>query len=404
MRSGEMRAVAGLVSFCVLTGALAGQMTSRDRLGGSLRELTTFLQEALRRQGIVGASLSILGNGRVVDRELYGSANLAERWPVDEDTIFHWGSVTKTITAIAILQLRDRGRLRLDDPVVQYLPELRQVHNSFGSMDEITIRQLLSHTAGFRQPTWPWAADQPWQPLAPLHWEQVAAVMPYSEILFKPGSQFGYSNLGYVLLGRIIELLTTDDYEVYVDKNIFKPLKMYRSYFDTTPYHLSRHRSLSYFLKDGRLTPGRADQNTGVTVSNGGLNAPLGDMARYLAFLLGAPGEDRETAEVLARSSLEEMWRPQISVKNEDGIETAMGLGFFVERQDGTTWISHGGTQNAFVSRLTFSPDLRIGYLFVVNTIGDPSSKDQKGDTTTLNRQVRDYLLQKVFPLLASAK
>jgi CubicO group peptidase (beta-lactamase class C family) len=363
------------------------------------------LQEALRRQGIVGASLSIVRNGRVVDRALYGSANLAERRPVDEDTIFHWGSVTKTITAIAILQLRDRGRLRLDDPVVQYLPELRQVHNSFGLMDEITIRQLLGHTAGFRQPTWPWAADQPWQPLAPLHWEQVAAVMPYSEILFKPGSQFGYSNLGYVFLGRIIELLTTDDYEVYVDKNIFKPLTMYRSYFDTTPYHLLRHRSLSYFLKDGALTPGRTDQNTGITVSNGGLTAPLGDMARYLAFLLGAPAGDRDTyEEILARASLEEAWRPQTPVKNEGGIETAMGLGFFVERQDGKTWIGHGGTQNAFVSQLTFSPDLRIGYLFVVNTIGDPSSKDQKGDTTTLNRQVRDYLLQKVFPLLASAK
>jgi CubicO group peptidase (beta-lactamase class C family) len=400
-----MRAFVGLVSLCLFTGGLAAPTTSRDRLGGRLGEVTTFLQEALRRQGIVGASLSIVRDGRVVHRVFYGSANLAGRHPVDEDTIFHWGSVTKTMTATAILQLRDRGRLDLDDPVVRYIPELRQVHNRFGPMDEITIRQLLSHTAGFRQPTWPWAAEEPWQPLAPQHWEQVVAVMPYSEILFKPGSQFGYSNLGYVFLGRIIELLTTDDYEVYVDKNIFKPLKMYRSYFDTTPYHLSRHRSLSYFLKDGTLTPGRADQNTGVTVSNGGLNAPLGDMARYLAFLLGAPGEDRDTyAEVLARSSLEEMWRPQISVKNEAGIETAMGFGFFIERQATKTWIGHDGTQNAFVSRLTFNPDLRVGYLFVVNTIGDPTSKDQKGDTTTLNRQVRDYLLQKVFPALAPAK
>ena len=75
--------------------------------------------------------------------------------------MYHWASITKTLTAIAILQLRDRGRLTLDDPIVRYVPELRQVHDEFGSIDDVTLRMLLSHCAGFQNPTWPYGEGRP---------------------------------------------------------------------------------------------------------------------------------------------------------------------------------------------------------------------------------------------------
>ncbi|HJU61960.1 MAG TPA: serine hydrolase domain-containing protein, partial [Candidatus Binatia bacterium] len=199
----------------------------------------------LKQHGIVGSSLVVLHDGVVVAEDYVGLANEEKGWPVDRDTIYHWASNTKTLTGIAIMQLRDRGLLSLDDPVTKYIPELRKVHNPFGSMDAITIRHLMTHSAGFRSATWPWGGE-PWHPHEPLHWSQLEAMFPYTEILFEPGKEFRYSNPGVVFLGRIIELLTTDDYEVYIDKNIFSPLEMHRSYFDNTPYYLSRHKAQGY--------------------------------------------------------------------------------------------------------------------------------------------------------------
>ena len=113
-------------------------------------------------------------------------------------------------------------------------------------------------------------------------------MLPYTEVQFAPGTKFSYSNPGIVFAARVLELLSGDDYEVYVDKNVLRPLGMQRSYFDVTPYHLQKHRSHSYETKGTELADLGPDFDTGVTTSNGGLNAPLPDMARWLAFLLGA--------------------------------------------------------------------------------------------------------------------
>ena len=141
------------------------------------------------------------------------------------------------------MQLRDRGRLTIDDPIVKYVPELRAIHDPYGDPGAITLKHLLSHSAGFRNPTWPWGGDQPWHPFEPTAWSQLVAMMPYTEILFPPGSRYSYSNPWIIFIGRTIELLSGDDYEVYIDKNILRPLDMRATYFDRTPYHLLPYRS-----------------------------------------------------------------------------------------------------------------------------------------------------------------
>src|ERR1700675_554991 len=116
------------------------------------------------RDGVVGASVLVLENGRILAHHEMGFADRALDQRVDEGTIFHWASITKTLTAVAIMQLRDRQRLTLDDRVPRYVPELRAVHDSYGSMDDITIRMLLSHSAGFQDPTWPYGSGRVWEP------------------------------------------------------------------------------------------------------------------------------------------------------------------------------------------------------------------------------------------------
>ncbi len=198
----------------------------------------------------------------VIHHTVYGLANRDKEQPITGQSIFHWASITKTFTGIAIMQLRDRGLLALDDPVTKYIPELREVHNAYGSMEEITIRHLMTHSAGFRNPTWPWGGDKAWHPHEPQEWEQLTAMFPYSEIQFKPGSRWSYSNPGIIFLGRIIELITKNDYEYYVEKNILNPLQMHHSYFDNSPYHLLDDLVQSYYRQeDGSYEKARFDLN-----------------------------------------------------------------------------------------------------------------------------------------------
>jgi CubicO group peptidase (beta-lactamase class C family) len=338
-------------------------------------KLTSF-REAFRKElagaGVVGGSFTFVNEGKVVLEEKYGFANIEKNQKVDENTIFHWASNTKPFTGIAIMQLRDRGLIKLSDPVTKYLPELRRIHNAFGSMDEITIEHLLTHSGGFRGGTWPWRNNKPWEPFEPTEWSQLVAMFPFTEVLFKPGSKYSYSNPGIIYLGRIIEVISGESYESYIDKHIFRPLEMNRSYFDTTPPYLLEHRSHSYYVEDGKRTGGRFDADTGITVSNSGLNSPVSDMVKYLNFLLGDPAKQTIYNKVLDRRSLEEMWRPRLKAgldsNGNPGFTTDIGLIFFIDRKGGRELIGHGGDQNGFISYIDLDPAKKSGSIMVFNT------------------------------------
>lgn len=389
------------VSLSLLMTTAGSPSTSNqpDDFARVFQEFKNNYENEARRQGIVGSSFYFMQDNQVIARDFYGLADVEGNRKVDEDTIYHWASITKTFTGIAIMQLRDRGLLQLDDPVIKYVPELKAVHNPYGDMNEITIRQLMSHSAGFRNPTWTWRDDdKDWQPFEPSRWEQLVAMMPYTEILFKPGTKFSYSNPGVIYLGRIIELLTREDYEVYIDKNIFKPLEMYRSYFDTTPPHLLKNRSHSYYVRDGKRTAARFDADTGITVSNGGLNAPLPDMAKYLNFLLGDPNKQALYDGVLKRSSLEEMWQPQLTAAGDFtqgwmNEETAVGLSFFIDDIAGQRYIGHNGDQNGFKSYLSLCPRTRTASLLVFNT-ETRSTENGKGNLLATESKIARSVLK----------
>jgi CubicO group peptidase (beta-lactamase class C family) len=365
--------------------AAAPAAPGEERLESALAEFRKLHRSEMRRSAIAGSSFYLVRDGRTVAADHLGEQDSSARIPVDERTIYHWASVTKTMTGIAIMQLRDRGLLRLDDPIVRFVPELARVRNRFGDTGAITLRQLMSHSAGFRSGTWPWREHE-WQPFEPASWAQLEAMLPYTEVGFRAGERFSYSNPGIVYLGQVIERLTGEDFEVYIDKNIFKPLKMHDSYFDRTPPHLLRHRSRSYYVRGGKRVAAPFDVDTGVTVSNGGLNAPMPDMARYAAFLLGDPARQAEFDLVLKRSSLEEMWRPQVSA-GEDFTQgrmartTQSGLAFFIDRGRGVRFVGHNGDQNGFRAYLSLCPDQRAGTLLAFNTEtkgvrNDPSNRE----------------------------
>jgi CubicO group peptidase (beta-lactamase class C family) len=319
-------------------------------------------------------------NGRVVARINVGDQDRATRLAANDETIYHWGSITKALTAISIMQLRDRGKLSLDDKIVRYVPELRALHDPFGTLDSITIRHLLSHSAGFRNGTWPYASGKPWEPFEPTTWNQLVAMMPYQELLFKPGARYSYSNPAFIYLARVVEQLTGDPWDAYVQKNIFAPLGITRSYFRGTPYYLAANRSHNYnIVRDsGRNTPrtvdNGADFDPGVTTPNGGWNAPLQDLVSYVAFLTNSTSGSRANYNhVLSRTSLEEMWTPVVPMADgyEANAEQWMGLSYFIRGTGANRIIGHTGSQAGFRSFFYFNPATTTGIIAVFNTTND---------------------------------
>jgi CubicO group peptidase (beta-lactamase class C family) len=416
--------VSSLVAICML---LSFATTSRAQPATSHPALDKFrpqFESVLKQHGVVGGGFALVRGQEPAQTIAFGEARASSHKPIDAATSYNWASITKTMTAIAILQLRDRGKLSLDDPAVRYVPELREVHDSFGSVDAITIRQLLTHSAGFRNPTWPWDCDDSsncdWQPFEPTRWSQVAAMLPYTHIAFAPGSRWSYSNLGYVFLGQIIERLSGDDFEIYIDKNILKPLGMADSYFDVAPYFLEDPVSASYLRAGAKLTPQPFNFDTGITTSNSGLKAPITDMAKYLRFLIGEPGNPLYEV-VLKRSSLEEAWTGVLPATEPGQAATAytagphgsqpkMGLGFFVVETGGHRYIYHDGDQGGFSSELLIDPADHCASILAVNTTDTgappptpdlhPQPNTEPDAKTDLRQILRTILIEQVFQSL----
>ena len=336
-----------------------------------VRDMTALARE----DSVVGGAVLFMSRGRVLAHHVFGQADRDLGRPVTERTIFHYGSITKTLTAVAIMQLRDRGLVRLDDPITRYVPELAQVRNPYGSMDDVTLRMLLSHSSGFQNPTWPWRRYERWEPFEPTRWEQLVAMMPYQQLLFAPGSRYGYSNPAFIYLARVIERLSGDAWQSYIYKNVWLPLGITESYFAATPWHLAERRSNNYTaLRDSagglRVVANGRDFDPGITIPNGGWNAPLADLVRWTAFLTGAAGGDT----VLSRATLEEMWRPVVVADSATG--EAMGLSFFLREPGGVRVVGHTGSQAGFRSFLYFNPASGAAVIGVVNTDNEARARE----------------------------
>ena len=333
--------------------------------------LTGRFDAFVRAAHVVGGSAVLVRRGEIVARHHYGHADRAGSRKVNDRTIYHWASVTKTLTAVALLQLRDRGLLTLDDSVTRWVPELRAVHGPTGAVDGITLRMLLTHSSGLQNPTWPWSGGEPWEPFEPRSWSQLVAMMPYQRLHFRPGSRYGYSNPGYIYLARVIEELSGDPWAVYVQKNLWAPLGMSRSYVGATPYHLAADRSHGYRVTGDSVADLGADFDPGITIPNSGWNAPVDDAARDIAFLTGFPADPAARARydgVLSRRTLEEMWAPEVETGAALPEFASAGLGFFSLEDGGRRIVGHTGDQAGYRSYIYVDPASASGVIIVFYT------------------------------------
>ena len=343
-----------------------------------------FFSEA-RADSVVGSALVLVKDGKVVAERYDGFADRDRGQREDAETIHHWASITKTLTAIGVMQLREHGLISLSDPVVKYVPELRAIHADSGAIDRITIQMLLSHTGGFRNGTWPFGSGADWEPFEPTDWSQLVAMFPYTRLVFPPGERYSYSNPAYVYLARVIERVSGDPWEGYIQKNILQPLGLTHSYFRATPWYLREHRGTGYSVvvdAAARRLGGSADADSaqrlvvrangrefdpGVTVPNSGWNAPIGDLVKYAAFITGTTPNEA----VLKRATLEEMWTttvPTGTSSYDSDPMNFMGLGLFVFERNGRKLVGHTGDQGGYRSLLYMDPERHIAAIGVWNT------------------------------------
>jgi CubicO group peptidase (beta-lactamase class C family) len=362
----------------VCPGQLNGG-SARDRSMGRTTEGQEFavaFDKYVHDDSIVGAAYVLVKDGQAREWHSVGMADREVNQPVDQNTIFHWGSITKTLTAVAVMQLRDRHRVSLDDSITKYVPELNRIHSDYGPVSQVTLKQLLSHSAGFQNPTWPYRDDnKPWQPFEPTEWAQLVAMMPYQELAFKPGSKYSYSNPAFIYLARVIEKVSGLSYQTYIQRNILTPLGMTHTYFNLTPAALAKDRSNNYsiFVDPGGKETVKANGrefDTGITTPNGGLNAPLGDLVRWVAFLTDRNSPAKRP--ILSRATLQEMWRPVVAMNASADRPESMGLSFFLDPRTLSsgpiTFIGHSGSQAGFRAFFVFNPLTGTAMIAAFNT------------------------------------
>lgn len=319
---------------------------------------------------VPGMAWAVVVDGAVVHRGRAGLRDVATRADVTSDTVFRIASMTKSFTALAILKLRDEGRLSLDDPAERYVPELAGLAYPSADAPRITVRHLLTHAAGFPE-------DNPWgdQQLAISEAGMTALVqqgIPFSNV---PGVAYEYSNFGFALLGRIVGVVSGTPYREYVQREILTPLGMRSTTLEPADVPADRlARGYRWEDEQWTLEPALAD---GAFGSMGGMLTSMDDLGRYVGYLMSAwpPRDDAERGPV-RRASLREMqqaWRARPATVTVGPAGTQLsaggyGYGLRVSQTcDFAHIVGHAGGLPGYGSLMLWLPEHGVGLVAAGN-------------------------------------
>ncbi|HET8555680.1 MAG TPA: serine hydrolase domain-containing protein [Gaiellaceae bacterium] len=304
-------------------------MSTPDRLTAKLEQLLAADQREKRLPAIAAA---VLRDGEPVWESAMGAADVEAGIEATPDTQFRCGSITKTFTAAAIMQLRDAGKLDLEDTL--------DVHVE-GAAHKPSIRRLLSHASGLQRET----QDDSWLTLRFAPPDELLATLESAEMVLPSGARFHYSNLAYALLGIVVERVSGLRYTDYVRERLFEPLGLSRLSFEPEPPAAKGYVGQPYADRVWNAI----DVETGAWASAGQLWGTVGDLCRWGAFLAD-PDES-----VLATKSAEEMRTVQV-IADHERWTAGYGLGLALRRDGERILAGHSGSMPGFIAMLFFSP------------------------------------------------
>ena len=285
-----------------------------------------YVKAEMDRQHIPGLSLLVVHHGKIIKAEGFGLANVELQVPVKPETIFQSGSVGKQFTATAIMMLVEEGKLSLDDPLTKFFPDAP------ATWKDVTVRNLLSHTAGFGDYPKDFDYRKDWTEAEEL---KLIESIPLS---YPPGTNWEYSNFGYVTLGILIHHITGEFYGDFLQQRIFKPLDM-RTTRIISEADIVPNRAAGYRLVKGELKNQEWVAPLLNTTADGSLYFSILDLAKWDAALY--------TNKLLKRSSLDLMWTP-VKPKNGQTNKGNYGFGWFIDQRDGHRCIHHDGAWQGF--------------------------------------------------------
>jgi CubicO group peptidase (beta-lactamase class C family) len=344
----------------------AAAVAEKTAIAALAPELDAFFERRFIDTKPTALAVGIVLDGELVYEHTFGVRDQASQQPIDGDTLFRIASLTKSFTSLAVLKLRDEGRLELDAPLIRYLPEVAGLTPPARDAPPLTARMLLTHTGGLPDDnTWASVSFGGFEKADLDRLLQASITLPHV-----PGDAWEYSNLGYALLGRLVERISGVPYREYVRQNILRPLGLRRA---TWAVDVARSQPENFavgYWGDEPQTPAPRESD-GMFDAAGGLYVSLHDYARYAAYHLAAyPARDAPEAGPIRRSSLREMHTAQRAssmpgsrdplVKRTDvGVELWLGhygFGWSSITTCSEQRVQHGGWEPGYYAGITMLP------------------------------------------------
>jgi CubicO group peptidase (beta-lactamase class C family) len=314
----------------------------------SLDSVSDYVKSEMNRQHIPGLALLVSKGGKIVRAEGFGIANVELQVPVKPETIFQSGSVGKQFTAAAIMMLVDDGKLGLEDSLLKYFPE------GPASWKNVTVRALLSHTAGF--------GDYPKNFNFRKDWTepQLLKLVESIPLAYPPGTKWAYSNLGYLTLGILIHRVSGEFYGDFLQQRIFQPLGMQATRI-ISEADIIPNRAAGYRLVKGELKNQEWVAPMVNTTADGSLYFSIVDLAKWDAALYAR--------KLLKPSSYDLMWTP-VKLKNGQPNKAGYGFGWFIEERNKHRCIHHDGSWQGFETAIDRYVDDQLTVIALTNLAG----------------------------------
>jgi len=355
MRRGRFLFAGGVAVLTIFLSGITFSQTEAKLPQDLLSKIDLAAQDVLGQTGVPSASVAVVKDGAIVYLRAYGDAHLEPKTPAKSEMRYSIGSISKQFTATSVLLLQEEGKLSLDDTVGKYIPNLTRAN-------EVTIRQLLSHTSGY-QDYWPQDYVPPFK-MQPVTSDKILDMWARKPLDFDPGTRWQYSNTNYVIAGVIVEKVSGMPLLQFLQTRVFNPLGM-KSVANIDQEKLGDTDATGYMrygLGPLRQAP---KEGKGWLFAAGELAMPTGDLARWDISIM-----DQKLLKPASYQDLE------TEVRLKSGVGTQYGLGVDVTMFSEHRMLSHGGEVSGFTTQNNVFPDDRVAVVVLTNQDAARASGD----------------------------
>lgn len=356
-----------IIGLIILAGYIQASTRQASPQSFDPKAIDVFLAEQIKVKGLVGLSVAVVQEGRIVLANVYGKSSLASGQPVRKDTIFSIGSITKQFTSACILLLAEDGKLSVTDKVAKYYPDLTKAN-------DISLLDLMNNVSGYPDH---YPLDFVVRLMQkPIAVDEVIRQYATGKLDFEPGTRYSYSNTGFLILGRVVEKVSGEPFGEFISRRILKPLGMNHTVYQGnlgSPGFAEGYTTFALSPPELAVHEGK-----GWVAGDGGLYSTASDLVKWDLSLIEGKVLKPESYKLMTTSRM-----------LANGLRTGYGCGLQVREQNGETVLSHGGATNGYYALNTMLPSRKSAVIILSNS-------SARGSINSINRQILRALLPPV--------